>query len=215
MTHFLYRPHIVGPENDITTPDILIDRVTLQSNGEEHFIPVHRLSSHIELQVAEYDLLITPAYAVVASGGGALLSLAAVIQAVDQPLAMSDVIIARSAWRLRNVISHFDSLQLSVEIGPNAGSANLADLPQPSESMRRSESGELEMPRGVVGLFAAQHAALAASAPAKGILQFSDDVLSRRLSHTFDLIPVSTDRWNERPLPRYTVGPVGDVQHYI
>ena len=46
-------------------------------------------------------------------------------------------------------------------------------------------------------------------------MQLTDETRNRSLSHTTDFVSVDVDRWDERPLPRYTVGPVGDVQHYI
>ncbi len=211
MTHILFRPHVVGPENNVTTPDIIIDRATLQVDGNQHFLPVHHLSSSVAMQVPETGLRLTPAAAVVAAGGGALLSFAVIVQAADQPLALSDIILARSAWRLRNVIDHIESIQL--ELVTNTRSA--ATVPQPGEVLRKSASGELDLPRGAVALFAGQQAASELTAPGEGTVKLADDSLDRSLAHAFKLIPASAERWDERPLPRYTVGPVGEVQHYI
>ena len=215
MTHFLYKPHVVGPENNITTPDIVIDRVTLRSGDERQCMPVHHLSPAVEVQTVDGELAIVPAYTIVGSGGGALFGMAAVLTANDQPVATGDVLIARSTWRLRNLIDHFGSIQLGLSAGGEASEVALSELIQPGELLRETESGELAMPRGVIGMFAATQAKLPVTAGSVLSLRLSDPVRKRSLSHNVSLVPVGDSRWDEWPMPRYTVGPVGDVQHYI
>lgn len=215
MAHSLYRPHVAGPENNVTTPDIIVDRVSVLADGERAFVPVHRLFSHVDLQVLAGSFEITPAYAIVAAGGGALLSLAALVRCSGEPLARAEIVIARSAWRLRNVIGHFGALLLSVRAGTRTEEIALSQLTQPAEIASHDGGEEPALPRGVVALCAAQRTAAIAAAPAEAWLRLADPTMGRALAHRTAFASVNADPWDRRPLPRYTVGPVGDVQHYI
>ena len=215
MSHFLFRPHVSGPEDNITTPDILIDRVVLHSNGEDGFLPVQRLSSNVELQVFEGELKITPAYALVASGGGTLVGLAALVGPSDNPLRQADVVVARGAWRLRNLIDHFRSLELSAKDDGTLATVCLESQPGPADVITRDDNGELALPRGILLLCPVHAAALTVTAPASTTIWLEDAARDRELSQVVELLRVDQDRWAKRPLPRYTVGPVGDVIHYI
>ena len=215
MTHFLYKPHIVGPENNITTPDIVIDRVTLRTRDERQCLPVHRLTTAVDLQAADGELSIVPAYTIVGSGGGALVGMAAVLQTDAQPMAIGDVLIGRSTWRLRNLIEHFELLELGISAGDDTLAVALSELTQPDEFMQGTESGELEMLRGVIGVITATMAKLSAKAGMNISLRLSDPVRRRRLAHKVSLVPVGDTRWDHWPMPRYAVGPAGDVENYI
>lgn len=215
MAHFLYKPHVTGPENNITTPDLLIDRAVVHVDGDRHYLPVHRLCADAEMQVIDGAMTATPAYALIGAGGGALISMAAILKSKGHPLLAADVVVARAAWRLRNLADHVGNLQLLIDSGAEAESVSLSTAEQPGDFLRKSDDGEPVCPRGVIGIFAATRAAVTATSPAQLRIRLSDDALERNLSHSLGLIPVSADRWAERPLPRYAVGPVGDVQHYI
>ena len=215
MTHFLYKPHVAGPEDNITTPDIVIDRVSMMVDRDHFYVPVHRLTSDVELQVLHGDIEVTPAYAFVACGGGTLLSLAALVRQAGDPLSKADRLIARRAWRLRNLVDHFAALVLSAAGGTGSKSVTLAGETQPADVMSESPDGELALSRGLAVLCAVPAATVTTSAPAETKVQLTDEARHRGLSHTADFVSVDVDRWDERPLPRYTVGPVGDVQHYI
>jgi len=215
MAHFLYRPHVSGPRNDITTPDIMIDRVFLLADGERGYVPVHRLSSLAELQMLPEKLEIAPAYAIIAAGGGSLLSVAALVRYAGEPAGRGEILVARSAWRLRNLVDRFDDLQLRIAMGTQTEIVALSRLARPADILSRAEEGELALPRGVVALCAAKGATMIASAPAEISVGIVDQKMGRALTHRAALVSVNADRWDERPLPRYTVGPTGEVQHYI
>ena len=90
---------------------------------------------------------------------------------------------------------------------------------------RRSASGPLppnpaisddhSLPRSVAAFYVARDRSLTVAAPSRVTVELIDPARERRLAHAIELTPVADDRWDERPLPRYTVGPVGDVKHYI
>lgn len=215
MTHYLFRPHVTGPANHVTTPDVIIDRVSLRNGGESSFLPVHRLSTNDALQVFAGPVEVTPAIALVAAGGGVLIGFALLVRQPGEPLAKADVMVARSAWRFRNVVDHLTSLQLSTSAGDSESGISMSQLTPPADFMDRTDGDELALPRGTMVLCAATDATVSCAAPAQAIVQLADPELERSLTHTLGFESVDSDRWAERPLPRYTVGPVGDVEHYI
>ena len=58
MSHFLFRPHVVGPENNITTPDVLIDRANVVTEHDQVPLPVHRLHTMNELRAQLRDIVL-------------------------------------------------------------------------------------------------------------------------------------------------------------
>ena len=189
MTHFLYKPHVAGPSDDVTTPDIVVDRVSMLVDDDSSFLPVHRLSSNVEMQVFAVEHHVTPAYAFIACGGG--------------------------AWRLRNVVENFDTLELSISGDADTASTSLADPPQPADVLEAAPDGELALPRGVVVLCPVATSTISVAAPAHVTMKLSDESRDRALEHATNFVSVDFDQWEKRPWPRYTVGPVGEVQHYI
>ncbi len=220
MTFFLYKPHVVGPTNNITTPDIVIDRVSVLAGTDAYRVPVQRLSNSVELQADGGELSVEPAYVLVAAGGGVLVGLGALVRGTDHPQSTADLLVARTAWRLQNLTGHFASLELATLSGPagdstKTGSASVSDLAEPVDIIKRMNGTNEALPRGIAELCAAPQLASTVSAPASFTVQLADKELGRNLSHHVDLVSVEYDRWEERPAPRYTVGPVGEVEHFI
>ena len=215
MTHRLYRPHVTGPENQITTPDIVIDRILLVNERDQGYLPVHRLVCDSVLQVFPGEIDITPAYTLVTAGGGVLFGFAALIRQTGESLARADVLVARSAWRFRNLSDHCASVQLGLKAGSSESSIWLDRLAQPDDIMKQRDGDKLALPRGILALCAAPDASVTCRPPADVTVQLADAKLDRSLTNKVGLTSVDSDRWDERPLPRYTVGPVGEVQHYI
>ena len=215
MPHFLYRPHITGPENNVTTPDVMVDRVSLLNDEEKCFVPVHRLSSSTELQSVTDNAAITPTYALIACGGGVILGLGCLVGESGDPLRTADLLMSRSAWRLSNVIRHFKSLHIDVSTRGGDSTVPLSDLPKSVDLVSQIAGNELALPRGIMLLIAESSSTKVVSVPAKVDLQLVDDRLNRHLKQSIDLVSTASDPWPERPLPRYTVGPVGEVKHYI
>lgn len=209
MSHFLFKPHVAGPEDNVTTPDVLIDRACMLTDGRRTPLPVHRLHALTELQAVD-GLAVTPACALIACGGGTLLGLALVLQPPESPASAADCIVARSAWRLRNVAEHFDGLRLTMSAGERSVSAGLPPLGAPDTA-----NGDHPLPRGTLELSAVQIATLEVTAPTRIVVEMTDPERARAISLSLALIPAAVDRWEARPLPRYTVGPVGEVKHYI
>lgn len=215
MTHFVYRPHIAGPENNITTPDILIERVFLNAGNDFIGIPVHRIMTRAELQRGKTELLLTPAYALISLGGGTLITAATVIREKGQSPASAEVLMPRQAWRLGNVLDHMENLDVSIccegrcvqqvncaEVGPDLAVAPLCDSAE-------------RMPRGVAVLCAPTDASFILAGSATISVTLHDKTKQRELTHNQRYTHLDEDRWRARPLPRYTVGPVGEVKHYI
>jgi hypothetical protein len=193
----------------------VIDRVRLVTNDERSYAPIHRLSSAVELQVFPHQLEITPAYALVAAGGGPLLSLAALVRDSGESILKADFLISRTAWRFRNVMNHFGSLQLGVGRPTITDTIVLSRLVQPEEIMTQADDGGLALPRGVIALCVATRTTLIAEPPLEFTAHLLDQLSRRELTLSAVLDLVDRDRWDGRPLPRYTVGPIGKVEHYI
>ena len=215
MTHVLFRPHVAGGENQITSPDVVIDRLAVERDGTSHYMPVQRVTPRVDVQVLPGALTLVPAYALIAAGGGVLVGLAALVHGSDDRPATADVLLARGAWRLRSLAPHFRSLEMSFDTGGSSRRVRFSELAQPSDLLSRADDGELVLPRGVAIVCCATALARTICAPATITNRLSDETLGRRLAHTVELRSVDDEPWPERPLPRYAVGPVGDVKHYI
>lgn len=215
MTHVLFRPHVAGAENQITTPDVVIDRVAIECDGASHYAPVQRVTTRVAVQALPGDLTLVPGYALIAAGGGVLVGLAALVHGRDDRPATADVLLARSAWRLRSLAVHFRSLEMSVGVGDSSRRVRVSELAQPSDLLSRADGGELVLPRGTAIVCGSTALARTVRAPIAFTIRLSDEKLGRRLAHSVELRSVDDEPWPERPLPRYAVGPVGEVKHYI
>jgi hypothetical protein len=224
MAHFLYKAHVYGPENNVTSPDILIDKawVTVGSGGTAHVssITVDKLSSRVESEVNAGEFSITPAYFLIAAGGGVLLSVGAQVYGPVDGEASSTLLVGRYAWRLRNVIEHVGSLELTILKGPVAnahplGKISVNELPDPQAVVGCVGYDAEALPRGAMVCCPAPQLTQRIMAPGTVEIRLDDEKLGRKLTHRADCISVEYDPWEHRPLPRYTVGPVGDVKHYI
>lgn len=189
MPLFLYKPHVEGPEGNITTPDIVIDRVFVGSTPTPLTVLTTELY-HQAAQGGEAD----SRYALTALGGGALISPAV-------RLASGSIVLARKAWRLRNLAGHLDAVAL------NGKSLDEFGLPSALISAVGG-SGEI-LPRGFL--------AVCENAAPGNRATLSDSKLGRSLDHRVVLEDVAADRWDgRRPDPRYSVGPTKrEVPHFI
>ena len=114
------------------------------------------------------------------------------------------MIVARKAWRLKNLSAHTERLTLN-------GTA-LASLSSPEILITHANGKNDMMPRGLMIICAG----IATPATESFVVQLTDPVLGRTLNHRLVLEDVNTDRWASRPIPRYSTGPTQhEVDHYI
>lgn len=189
MSLFLFKPHVTGPEGDVTSPDIIVDRVFVDG----FLTPLGLLTSEAWQQMAA-EAATRAGYAVMALGGGAVIS--PVIVARSGP-----VIVARKAWRLNNLDGHIGQVTLN--------GVALSELGLP-EAMIGAAGGKGDaLPRGYMLIQTVEGEARDAV--------LADPVLGRDLRHRLVVEPLEADPWGDaRPRPRYSVGPTQkDVQHYI
>ena len=189
MSLFLYKPHVEGPEGNITTPDIVIDRVFVGGTPT----PLTVLTTELYHQVEQGEEA-NSRYALTALGGGALISPAV-------RLASGSIVLARKAWRLKNLAGHLDAVALN---GQSLGEVGL-----PSELISENGGSGEVLPRGFL--------VVCENAVPGNRATLWDGKLGRSLDHQVVLEDVTADRWGgRRPDPRYSVGPTKrEVPHFI
>ncbi len=225
MTHFLYRPHVYGPDNNVTSPDILIDKAYMADGLGNALqisnVAVNKLSSQVELEVDVDELMITPAYVLIAAGGGVLLSVGAHVKSAVDGEALSNILLTRYTWRLRNISEHAGTLELNILRGPVADERREAKitinkLSEPQKVVSRVSQVAQALPRGTLLFCPAPSLTQPGSVPDSVEIRLEDAKLGRRLIQRADFVTVEYDPWEQRPLPRYTVGPTAEeVKHYI
>ena len=196
MSLFLFKPHVEGPSDAITSPDVIIDRLFLAEGAALSPVPTSLLTSD-NSQQAVTGVQATPFYALTSLGGGIIIS-------PGVKLGNDRVIVARKAWRLNNLSAHTERLTLN--------GTELADLSSPEILISHANGKNDMMPRGLMIICAG------ISTPATGsfVVQLADPVLGRTLNHRLVLEDANTDRWVSRPIPRYSTGPTQrEVDHYI
>ena len=216
MNHYLYKPHVQGPEY-ITTPDLLVDRlykVIKTSNGVDLQVSgVHELSAVPEVQCNLQATKVVPAYFLAAAGGGCLLSIG-----VECKINGSrSFIISRFAWRLKYINNHFAQLDFSINAGtPHASKVSMQVFASPSSILEQFTGQADQLPKGVMVCVGAANAVQEIKDPGIMEINLSDTQLNRSLTLRLSLLDDQQDQWNKRPLPRYSVGPTTeDVKHYI
>lgn len=186
---FLLKPHVVGPAGQVTSPDVIVDRVLLNGSA----VPVQRVTHDAWLQHDAGDTS-TAGYAVMALGGGPLV-LPVVV------LASGPIVVARRAWRLANFEAHAESVTLN--------GVALSVLGAPATLIAAVAGPSAMAPRGY--LFIRTLSGQAHSAT------LEDSTLGRRLEHAVVFEPLAAQRWaGGSPTPRYAIGPTKkDVPHFI
>ena len=220
MSFFLYRPHIAGPSNNITTPDIIIDRVAIHSNNTAQLVPTNQLSSQVEIQLTNAPLEAAPCYVLVAAGGGVLFSTGVIIKTSGNSIGSAQMLVSRSAWRFSNLSKHLSTLELAIYSGTPAdpgvrGKQAIGELYEPVDIMEQISGNRDALPRGTMVFCCADQLRYTITSPEFLAVCIEDRTMQRNLTHRIQLLSTEEDRWLNRPLPRYTVGPVGDVEHYI
>tara|TARA_B100000497_G_scaffold81951_1_gene91382 strand:+ start:56 stop:718 length:663 start_codon:yes stop_codon:yes gene_type:complete len=220
MSFYLYRPHIAGPSNNITTPDIIIDRVAIHTDNTTHLVPSNQLSSQVEIQFTNEPFEATPCYVLVAAGGGVLFSTGIIINSNGNSLGSAQALISRSAWRFSNLLKHISTIELIHYMGPATspevfGTQPIHELQKPANIMEKISGNREALPRGTIVFCCADQLRHTFKSPESLAVCIEDSTLRRNLTHRIQILSTEQDRWSNRPLPRYTVGPVGDVEHYI
>ena len=212
MSFFLFKPHVEGPKGDITTPDILLDRLFVAHEGKVSSVPVDRVTCESELQIDD-DVTAVPGFFLVASGAGPIVGPAVQLNSGNGVHSITDIQLARKAWRHANLTEHFEEIELASSVGKKqlgAFSDMEAVIPQVPGVVAE------QLPRGIAVLAFAYELVTDLDAPARFAMTLQDDVKSRKLDHYAQLVPISVDPWHDRPTPRYSVGPqTGEVTHYV
>lgn len=213
MTHYLYKPHIRGPEFT-TTPDILVDHVYRATGTAGGGIELairgnHELDTRPEIRRGPESATVLPAYFLIAAGGGVILSAGVEYQAEASRL----LLLPRFAWRLKYIKQHLHRLTFSL-----AGSAGIGfgQFPAPELVINRCGNNPADLPRGIMLCVTATGVVHPVARANSLEIRLADPVLKRELTHRIALKDGDRDQWPERPAARYTTGPTsGQVKHYI
>lgn len=191
MALFLFRPHIENDKGQVTTPDVVVDRVYLDNGWK----PVGLLSSELCHQ-AESPQKARSAYAVTALGGGAVISPVVVLET-------GIMVAGRTAWRLSLLVGRTGDLALN--------GTSVDGLVPPARLIDRAGGANGVLPRGVMAVCTGPQGETAE-------LRFNDaDGVSHSISCAVDLELPGAVRWEgSTPPPRYSIGPTQrDVPHFI
>lgn len=218
MAHTLYKPHVIGPEGSITTPDLLLDSVSVNWEHKPFRLSIHRLITHRCLQLGTAPHLALPGFALVASGGGTIVAPVTLIYCPQGPMELADAVIGRiavrgraleptAALRIECTVTLPDHQELSIASGiqlPSDSAASTNDRSNPA----------LQRCTAQIQLTSVEPLLLVAGAEVTTVFRWSDEPEGAAVSHTTNFEPLSDDLDDRKP-GRYSVGPIGPVKHYI
>ena len=217
MAHMLYKPHVIGPEGLVTTPDLLLDSISVNGMQTTFALPVHRLLTLHSLQLVTAAHFLLPGYALVACGGGTIMAPVILIYCPEGPVELAEVVMGRFAVRCRALDRH-----ATLRVECSLTSADWADQPTKSQVTLPSDySADFDRPNDVTlgrssaEIWPSSHKPLTVEGDTlvETTLRWSDephDAVS--LSTAIELLPVTAQ---DRGAGRYSVGPIGPVKHYI
>ncbi len=184
---FLLKPHVTGAEGQVTSPDIVVDRLVVDGTPRPLALLTHS-AWHDTDDTAEAG------YGIMALGGGALILPVLVLSG-------GLVVVSRGAWRLHNLDDRIGSVTLNA--------VELARIGLPSELIATAGGTGDALPRGYLLVKTLQGATANA--------RLADPETGRVLELKLHTEALERDRWGDaRPSPRYSVGPTQkEVQHFI
>jgi len=110
---FIYRPHIHNIDN-VSTPDVLLDNLSILKGKETAVAPIDRLTTNIEIQVVGNNTLPDAAFVLIGASAGTLLSVASNHGNPDEAINRLTCVkpISREAWRLSDITERIPNLVL-------------------------------------------------------------------------------------------------------
>ncbi len=216
MSHYLYRPHVHGPEH-ITTPDILVDRL-FRARRKEGAVDMHPagldgIRTNPELPVFDGNAVVSPAVYLVAAGGGIILSAGAECRVNEY----RSLHISRFAWRLKYLEGRLARLQLTAEReGADPDPIPLNRFPTPETVLQRLGCLGAALPKGYMVSVTAADIEYSVAVPGSLTVGLVDNELERHFNHTISFTSPDGEYDSRPPEPRYAVGPqTDDIKHYI
>ena len=184
---FLLKPHVTGAEGQVTSPDVIVDRLIVDGTPRPLSLLTHD-AWH------ETDDTAVAGYGIMALGGGALILPALVFSG-------GLVVASRSAWRLHNLDDRIGSVTLN--------GVELDKVGLPCDLIAAAGGSGDALPRG----FLLVRSMEGTTSDAK----LADPATGRALELNLHVTRLDSDRWGDaRPRPRYSVGPTQkEVQHFI
>lgn len=210
--NFLFRPHVAGIDA-ITTPDVLIERIELQtvSNGQRRSIPlpVDRLTAATAIQVVGDATAADAAVLIVAASTGPLIGLAAdhfdtlvAAQSPDLARQICAKPLCRTVWRYADVTDHLDRLFLRSWARNEKGDefltqeGELGSFTTINSTLTSQKNPSDQLSAGLA-LLCSGLTRTETQGPVSGVrLQLSDPVIGRTIDHDYQITCLQGD--NER-----------------
>lgn len=218
MAHTLYKPHVIGPEGSITTPDLLLDSVSVNWEHKPFRLAIHRLITHRCLQLGTAPHLALPGFALVASGGGTIVAPVTLIYCPQGPMELADAVIGRIAVRGRALEPTAAlRIQCTVTLLDHNELSTASEIQLPSGSLASTNdrsSPAVQRCAVQIQLTSVEPFAVVGGAEVTTAFRWSDEPEGAAVSHTTTFEPLPDDL-DERESGRYSIGPIGPVKHYI
>jgi len=119
---FIYRPHVHNLDN-VSTPDVLIDQVSIVKGEQTAAVPIDRITTNVKIQVIGSDTVPDASIVLVGAGAGTLLSIASNHGNHNEPINRLSCAkpLSRQAWRLSDIADHVAELVVRTFIINEAG----------------------------------------------------------------------------------------------
>ncbi len=165
----LYKPHVYHGEDEVATPDLMVTRMGVALVGDIRPVSVERLTTAVVVPEPAGRCFGAPAAVVVASSGGALITVGAVhgdlrcLEAdPDLALRAGAKVMSRFAWRLSDAAANAQRITLKLIEGQEPEGTRreqwrLSTLAVDHPALGDLLAGRYSLQKGELIFFAADH----------------------------------------------------------
>jgi hypothetical protein len=164
-----YQPHITQGEDEVVTPDLMLNRLGVALAGDPRPVSIERLTTAVVVPEPAGRCFGAPAVVLVGSTGGALITVGAVhgdLRCLDHDpelaLRAGAKVMSRFAWRLSDAATHAERITLKLVEGQGpegtlAGQWPLTSLAAEHPDLGNLLAGKYSLQKGELVFFAADH----------------------------------------------------------
>ena len=164
-----YQPHISQGDDEVVTPDLMLNRLGVALAGDPRPVSIERLTTAVVVPEPAGRCFGAPAVVVVGSSGGALITVGAVHGDLrcldgdpDLALQAGAKVMSRFAWRLSDAAANAERITLKlvegqVPEGTPIGQWPLSSLAAEYPDLGKLLVGQCSLQKGELLFFAADH----------------------------------------------------------